>query len=209
MMDNLKPDLYLLLDEGHNQNKLKTYIFFLKYMRIDFNMKFSHSNHLTSLHPKINLWDNMDLESLPKSISQIKQNESEKLLKSIHNPHLKKMLSRIFPLERMPDQLTQEERALACLCKSILKDAQFLFIDLPDQYLCSANLQLLKDCLDYEITHRNRIVLLNPNDQEKWSELRVEQVFKNECGKFVLTGQEENLVEVDFTQKDQAKKKVA
>lgn len=174
-MDELqiKQNIYIVrnnCDAGHT-NSLMLYINILKQSKINFTMKFSHCNTMTTLHRSITLRENFDLESLPSSITVRAEDETIKILAKIKNPHLKKMLSRITPLERTPEQLNLEEFILSSLCKSILKDSPYLFIDYPEQNLTQSNLNLVKECLLYECEARGRIIFIGTENIESWLDI--------------------------------------
>jgi hypothetical protein len=167
---DLKQNIYLIRNhqELAETNSLKIYLNILKQKKIDFEMKFSHCNVMTTLHRDITLRENFDLESLPTTIRVRVLDETIKILEKIKNPYLKKMLSRITPLERTPSQLNNEEFLLSSLCKSILKDSHFLFIDYPHESLTQTNLKLVKQCLTYECNVRGRTIFIGTNNIENW-----------------------------------------
>jgi hypothetical protein len=194
MSSKLKASLYLIDQNNHisNANSLKNYIYCLKALNVGFDMKFSHCNYLTTLHQNITLRENFDLEALPGSIVQRQADETLEQLRNIHNPFLKKILQRIYPMERMPHQLTKEEHALACLAKSILNDQHYLFIDNPEQYLSHANLKLLKQCLQFEIENREKVVILTVRSSCNWQDYGYVSIIKDTNNKYQILDQIKN-----------------
>jgi ABC-type thiamine transport system ATPase subunit len=199
----LKQNIYIVRNhhEVYQTNSLKLYLNILKQNKIDFNMKFSHCNAMTTLHRDITLRENFDLESLPSSITVRAVDETIKILSKIKNPHLKKMLSRITPLERRPGQLNHEEFILSSLCKSILKDSPYLFIDYPEDKLTHTNLKLVKDCLRYECQERGRTIMIGTNNIDNWLDISQGIISRTPDCKF-------NYLENQFKQTTDSQKEV-
>jgi ABC-type lipoprotein export system ATPase subunit len=188
-------------------NYVKNFLVFLKSTGNRGNLKFSSANDTNSLHEHLNIKQNIMLDSLPQSFSGIKEEDFEEQIKKLDNKYLLKLIKRVFPLDRTPAQLNEEERKVAILVKALLVPADFIFLDSPDFHLNDGNLNIFKQSLIFESYYSNKTILLTSSNPECWKNMATKVVHKEGPSKFNVENNSQsdpNVVEFikDYNQKN-------
>jgi ABC-type lipoprotein export system ATPase subunit len=170
-----------------NSNNLKLFTNIVKYFQKKRNVDFSYANGPSTLHHQITMRENLDLDALPTSISLNDKLKTKEIISSISNIHLKKLITRICPLERYPSQLTDEELKLTSIVKAILSKTQFILLDLPEKHLSQSNINLLKKCLLFETGKRDRTVLMTTENENHWIDIINKVIKQTVQKKFQVT----------------------
>jgi len=95
------------------------------------------------------------------------------------------MIENLEPIERKIDELSCEEIKLASIIKSLLSHSEYLFLEYPDQYLSTKNLNLIKEALKFEVNTNNRKVFLKPFNNDAWIDLATDIITKNDKKEYV------------------------
>lgn len=160
-------------------NGLKKFYGLIKYFKGKGNFKFAFSNGNGSLHKKITIRENLDLEAIPTSISLNTKIKTKDIINSIENEYLQKLIARVCPLERTTSQLNAEELKLASLIKGIISQTEYLFLDSPSKGLSETNLNVVKKCLLFEASIKGRIIIISDEDNAKWMDIANKVITKN------------------------------
>ncbi len=160
----------------YQTNPVKNFLHFLKIREINENIKFSYAQDEASLHERINIKENILIDSPPQTFINLKNKNFDNHIKKIPNHFLVKLLKRVFPLERLPHQLNEEERKMAVLVKCLLSPSKYLFLDSPEKNLSTGNLAIFKQSLIYESYYSNKTILITSSNHEAWLDMATSTV---------------------------------
>lgn len=177
-------------------NFLKNFTTFLKLSGKKGPFKFTSANEDNSLHAKLNIKQNILLETIPDNFNGLNESNFEEYTKGIENKYLAKLIKRIYPLDRLPFQLNAEERKIAILVKSMLNPCDYVFLDSPDKNLNDGNLSILKQCLIYESCVMHKAIFITSDDDSIWNDMVTQIVYLDAAGNFDVQANKQSNNEV-------------
>lgn len=187
MKDNHHNKIYLFDDSvtGNQQNSLKEFIYFLKYTGKRGIINFSYAAANESLHPSLSIKENFILDSVPTSLIKDKEDNLNQTINQLHNKSLIDLIEMINCINRKSSELTLSEKKLCSIVKTLLANSDFIFLELPEQYLDSSTLKKVKECLVYEVENHKRTVFIKAVNQYSWLDIATDIVSKNQYKQYI------------------------
>ncbi len=172
-------------------NSVKQFFHFLKYSGIRGHIKFAHAHDQASLHKNINIRQNIIMESQTQDTFGLEEENFEAHLNKLSNKYLSRLIKRVFPLDRFPYQLNEEERKIAVLVKALLCPCDYIFLDSPEKNLNEGNLNIFKQSLIYESYYSNKTVLITSMEKDTWLDMATKVVYKTNHFEFTCQSNEQ------------------
>ncbi len=175
--------IYLFDDKltGPNAcNSLKHFIYYLKSKGINGVIDFTYSGDIDSLHQELTIKENFILDSIPTSLIRDKENNLKTFLASIQNPHLVEMIKAQGDLGKEIRQLSPMELKMASITKALLSTSEYVFLVKPEHALSIEQINLLKRCIVWEVTHNAKKIFITPQTNEAWMDIATNIISKCE-----------------------------
>lgn len=187
MSNEFPTDKILLFDflrQDNSPNALKIFMQFVKiYEQKDYT--FVYANHLDSLHPKMTIKENLLLDSLPSSIMKKTNLTISEFIYDLQNIHIKDLIAKLSNLNQNVGQLTDKEIKIVSLIKAIIAQTDFLFINKPDEFLDTEELEIVKKAVAFESHQNQRTIFISPHQNFLWPDI-VNYIIKLENHNFVI-----------------------
>ena len=121
----------ITLVEIHGIEKSVPLKIYLKWLKLNIRIgerKFSHASCEKSLHPNLNIFENLFLGQI-ELIENI--NEGAQLIDVLERYSLRSLSPYLVKLNRYPSQLSDQEKIIVSLCKSIISSPLEIFVEIP------------------------------------------------------------------------------
>ncbi len=169
-----------ICNEVKFSNSLKEFIYYLRFTGVKGIIDFSYASHKDSIHPNLSLKDNFILDSVPTSLIKDKDDNLRSRIDQLSNKKLVKLITDLESIDRKADDLSDEECKIASIVKSLLSHTEYIFLETPDENLSFEKLNIIKDCLLYEVEHNYRTIFLKPKNNDMWLDVATDIIVKNE-----------------------------
>lgn len=171
--------------KSYQQNSLKEFIYYLKFLGKKGIIDFSYASANESIHPELSIKENFILDSVPTSLIKDKEDNLNQTISELENQYLIQLIEKLNCINRKTKELSICEKKLCSIVKSMLSNSEYIFLEAPEQYLDSEILKLIKKCLLYEVEHNKRIVFIKPNSRISWLDIATDIVSKDENNCYV------------------------
>jgi len=189
-MNKLPSDIYFFKhdeDQVTWSPKLKDYIYFLKGQNIRGPYKFSYVDQNASLIETLSLKDNILLEAIPVSLKNSKEYQLHKFLEETGNQHLLGLYQHIQDLNLYPHQAGDQDRKICALIKSMIRKADYLYLENPEAYLFKDVLSILKEAIRHQVAIHQQVAVIHSQHFMLWSDEVNRIVSRQSDLRFVVT----------------------
>lgn len=170
---------------GYQQNSLKEFIYYLKFMGKRGIIDFSYAAASESIHPGLSIKENFILDSVPTSLIKDKEDNLNQTISDLSNKHLIELIEDLNCINRKANELTKEEKKLSSIVKTLLSKSDYIFLEAPEKDLPYEILLKVKKCLLYEVEHHKRCVFIKANTQHSWLDIATDIVSKDKYNQFI------------------------
>jgi ABC-type lipoprotein export system ATPase subunit len=163
---------------------LKSFLYFLKAMKVKGPIKFAYVDQAGALIPNLSLKENILLDAIPQSLSLNKGTILNNVLEKIDNVFITNMFNSIVDWEQKPSECSSQVIKLVALMKALLTDSKYIFLDNPEMHLRFETLNLFKNALNLQRKKQNQIVIIHSQNFSVWEEEVEKIIYRGENKKF-------------------------
>jgi hypothetical protein len=147
---------------------LKDFINFLLSIGIKRPLRFSFVEKTGSLINSLTLKENILLDSTCSQKNISPDAYLSNYLKENGNLYLIRLFNKIGLIDLYPDKVSKEIQKITALIKGLLQNADYLFLESPEEYLSIPICELFVRALEFQAQITDRIVIINSPNDELW-----------------------------------------
>lgn len=165
--------------QDYMSNPLKDFMYYLRFRGKRGQIHFSLSSGLDSLHPNLSIGENFALDSISKSLVYNSEEHLHKRIHSIQNEFTVKLIKKLPEFQTKLSLLSNEEKALVSIVKSLLSKSEYLFVVNVEEHLSAENLKIVKEAIKYECIEFKRKIMIHSLDVQNWLDLATKIIEKD------------------------------
>lgn len=170
----------------YRTSDLKTYLHFLSFQKVPRPYKFAHVLAEGSLISALSLKENILLNNSCIQLMHEKYDNLENKISKKENPFLLEILNLIGDLSVSPSEVCEEKKKLTALLKTLLRPADYLFLENPELNLSQKSLELVIQAMEHNSQNLGQITFITSPFIEIWSEIATKHVKVDPSGKFII-----------------------
>ncbi|MAX66278.1 MAG: hypothetical protein CME66_05020 [Halobacteriovoraceae bacterium] len=152
-------------------NPLKEFLYYLKFSGVKGVIDFAYSSHEDSLHKNLTVKQNLILDAIPVSLIKDGENNLTEFINTLTNPFLIEIIGQLGSLNKYVHELTAGELKMASIIKAILSQREYIFLVEPETNLQFNHIQILKDCIEFEVKNKGKSIFIKPANKDIWLDI--------------------------------------
>jgi hypothetical protein len=177
-------DIHSKRNPLNKTNALKEFLHYIKFNGNTGPISFSYASGSETIHPHKSIKENFILDAVSSSVIKNKEDNFREKMKVLRNQKINTLIESLEPIERNCSQYDTESIATISIVKAMLSESDFLFLVNPDEVKTPEVLNLIKECLRFEVETNGRRIFIMSSYPEKWLDLTTSIVQKNKYFQF-------------------------